>query len=221
MRGLAWDHRRGWTAVPRGIRKGQAHIMRQAPEGQTIPTRAGTPGGGDHHEHERGPRGIGTGVAFDWALAVQLLTDAGLAAFGVLPTTGRQMSAGARPPLVAGLLVAAALVAAQGEALRRGRRVAWLLQVAFNTLLVLDGLAELPRTITALQVGHVGQLLREVVLLVVSPLLVWLLTRPDTRTWVKTTTASAASARHGGRWIVWIAGCAVIGGVAIAFASKY
>ncbi|GAC1455120.1 MAG: hypothetical protein PVSMB4_15690 [Ktedonobacterales bacterium] len=194
--------------------------MLQAPEGQTLPTRASTPGG-DQHAHEHGPRGIGTAVAFDWALAVQLLTDAVLAALGMLPTTGRQVSAGARLPLVAGLLLAAVLMVVQGEALRRGRRLAWLLQMAFNALLVLDGLVELPRTVAALQVGHVGQLLRAVVLLVVSPLLVWLLSRASTRTWVATTTVRAAAARHGGRWIAWIAVCAVIGGLAIAFAPYY
>lgn len=190
--------------------------MGKPPEGPAL--QADTPVRGDN---QQGPRGIGTGVTFDWALAVQLLIGAITTALGIPSASDGHASIGLRVGLAAAFIVAAALVTAQGEALRRGRRVAWRLQVAFNALLVLDGLGELPRTLAALQVGHVGQLAREIVLLIISPLLVWLLTRPSTRAWVNTTTASAAATRHGGRWIVQIALFAVISGAAIAFAPYY
>src|SRR5690348_9031731 len=67
------------------------------------------------------PGGIGTGVAFDWALTVQIVTVGVFFLLGVGPG-----SAVAGQPFPARLVLAlvsvlaAALVFAQGEALRRG-----------------------------------------------------------------------------------------------------
>jgi hypothetical protein len=100
--------------------------------------------------------------------------------------------------------------------------MAWVVQLAFNSLLPLTGLARLPSALDALGHGQRGPLVREVVVLLVSPLIVWLLTRPRTRAWLARTTTREARTRYGSaRWLVSIAVIAVIGGAAIAFDGLY
>jgi hypothetical protein len=170
----------------------------------------------------KGPGGIGTGVAFDWALATQIGIDGVFFVLGVGPG-----SSVAGQPLVARLalalasLVAAAIVFTQGEALRRGRRIARIIQIVANSLLVIVGLVNLPGLPSSLQQKQFGSLVVEVVLLIVSPLIVWLLTRKRTRLWFATVTSAEARARHGGRWLLWMVLYAILGGVAVAFASYY
>jgi hypothetical protein len=168
------------------------------------------------------PGGIGTGVAFDWALAVQLMTDGicYILAFG----PGSAMAGTALSlRLVAALFtfLAAGLVFTQGEALRRGRRVARIIQIAANSLLVILGLVNLPGLLPSLQMRQFGSLVVELVLLGLNPLIVWLLTRKRTRQWFATTTSAEARARHGGRWLLWMVLYAIIGGLAVAFANYY
>ena len=171
----------------------------------------------------RGPAGIGTAVAFDWALAAQIV----ILGLSVLVGTGPGSFGAGRPialrVLAAALSVAlAALPFALGEAMRRGRHMAWVVQLAFNSLLPLTGLAQLPSALDALGHGQRGPLVREVVVLLVSPLIVWLLTRPRTREWLARTTSAEARARHGGaRWLISIAVIAIIGGAAIALDALY
>lgn len=168
------------------------------------------------------PGGIGTGVAFDWGLCVQLLIDGAFFFLGVGPA-----SALAGQPfatrLAAGLgsVLAAALVFTQGEALRRGRRVARIIQIVANSLLTLVGLAQLPGLVPSLQAGQFSALVVEGILLIASPLIVWLLTRQRTRAWFASTTSAEARARHSGRWLFWMALYAIVGGAAVAFASYY
>ena len=168
------------------------------------------------------PGGIGTGVAFDWALAVQLVTDGMCFILAVGP--GSTMAGMALPLRLAAALftfLAAALVFTQGEALRRGRRIARIIQIVANSLLVILGLVNLPGLIPSLRMRQFGALVVEVVLLVVNPLIVWLLTRKRTRQWFATTTSAEARARHSGRWLFWMALYAIIGGLAVAFANSY
>ncbi|HEY7355285.1 MAG TPA: hypothetical protein VH590_02430 [Ktedonobacterales bacterium] len=168
------------------------------------------------------PGGIGTGVAFDWALAVQIVTEGVFFLLGVGPGS---MMAGqpfpARLTLALVSLPAAALVFTQGEALRRGRRVARIIQIVANALLPIVGLVNLPGLIQSLQAGHLGSLVVELVLLVVSPLIVWLLTRKRTRVWFASATSAEARARHSGRWLFWIALYAIVGGLAVTFSNYY
>jgi hypothetical protein len=169
-----------------------------------------------------GPRGIGTGVTFDWALSVQLLIGGlstilgtGLGALDARQPIGVRLAAG----LV--ILVFAALIFAQGEALRRGRRIAWIIQIVANALLVIDGFTEIPTTFHSLEMRQVSHLLRLIVLLVISPLIAWLLTRQPTRAWIASVSSAEARARHGGTWLLWIALWSIIGGTAIAFVGYY
>lgn len=168
------------------------------------------------------PGGIGTGVAFDWALSVQLLTNGAFflsATFAGSDLAGKSLAP--RLGMALGSVLGAAIVFTQGEALRRGRRLARIIQIVANSLLVVYGLVLIPNLIQSLKARQVGTLLVEVVLLVVSPLIVWLLTRKRTRVWFATTTSSQARARHTGMWLVWIAAYAIIGGLAVAFAGYY
>jgi hypothetical protein len=168
------------------------------------------------------PGGIGTGVAFDWALTMQIITDGACFLLGVGP--GSAVAGQPFPARLALALVsipAAALVFAQGEALRRGRRVTRIIQIVANSLLTIVGLVNIPGLIQSLKAGHVGSLIVELVLLVVSPLIVWLLTRRRTRDWFASATSAEARARHGGMWLIWIALYALIGGLAVAFANYY
>jgi hypothetical protein len=168
------------------------------------------------------PGGIGTGVAFDWALSVQLLTDGVFflsATFAGSDLAGKPLAM--RLGMALGSVLGAAIVFTQGEALRRGRRVARIIQIVANALLVVYGLVNIPNLIQSLKAGQVGTLLVEVVLLVVSPLIVWLLTRRRTRAWFAMTTSGQARARHTGMWLVWMVVYAIIGGVAVALAGYY
>jgi hypothetical protein len=170
----------------------------------------------------QGPRGIGTGVAFDWALAAQILIMAPFFAVGVGPgaqTAGLPLAA--RIATTVGSVIAALLVIGIGEALRRGNRYAWMFQIGFNALLILDGVVGFPDALHLLQQGLFSGLVGSVVLLVIDPIIVYLLTRPQTRAWIARVTPAEAMTRHGGRWIAFIAFCAVIGGALIAFHGFY
>lgn len=173
-----------------------------------------------------GPRGIGTAVAFDWALGVQLAIDGVCFAAGVGPGS----ALASWQPLArigVGVATCAAVIpcALAGEALRRGVRPFRRVQIAGNALLLLGGLASLPATISTLRAhglaGHVGAILNESVLLFADAAILWLLTRPQTRDWFATTTPEAARARHGRRWMAGIVLIALAGGVAVAFDRLY
>jgi hypothetical protein len=164
-----------------------------------------------------GPRGIGTAVAIDWGLTVEFLTFVVLVAVGSVPRTAGLTTPGLRIAAMFGALVAAALFFALGEALRRGRRLAWMLQVGFNVLLLPAGVFLLVGAISDLVHGRVPTVSSTIILVVINPIVVWLLTRPSTRAWTQTTTAQEAAARHGGTWLLWIGLLALAGGVAVAF----
>src|ERR1051326_423050 len=142
------------------------------------------------------PGGIGTGVAFDWGLSAQLVFDGAFFVLGFGPA-----SAVANEPVVVrvgaalGCLVAATLVFIQGEALRRGRRRARIIQIIANSLLMIIGLVNIRDLVPSLQAGRFSELVVEGILLIVNPLIVWLLTRPRTRAWFATTTRAEARAR--------------------------
>lgn len=162
----------------------------------------------------REPRGGRIGVAFDWGLALEiaLLAIVGLAGVSL---DGRSM-----PPLAAlGSLAIAGLLVIQGEALRRGRGWARWVQLAANSLLPIGGLLMLPATLAALQQGLFGPLYATFLLLVVSPLEVWLLLQPGSRQWYGHVSAEAARARHSGQWLWGTIAWALVGGVVQALAA--
>lgn len=169
-------------------------------------------------QREPGPRGIGTAVAIDWGLTVQFLTLAVLAlARNTSPRVAGLSGQWVRVAEIVVLLVIAAAFFVQGEALRRGRLLAWQLQVGFNVLLLPVGVFQLVDLLAGIPRGHVQPLSSAIILIVINPIVLWLLTRPSTRAWARTTTPQAAATRHGSLWwLVTIGFLAVIGGVAVA-----
>ncbi|MGH2514291.1 MAG: hypothetical protein ACRDHP_01410, partial [Ktedonobacterales bacterium] len=117
-------------------------------------------------------------------------------------------------------LLAAVPCALFGEGMRRGVRLLRPVQIAGNALLVLYGLVQLP-TLGGVRPGNLSPIVRTLVLLVASPVVVYLLSRPQTRAWFANTTSTAARARHGGKWIAGHLIWALLGGAAIAFAGLY
>lgn len=168
-----------------------------------------------------GPRGVGMSVAFDWALAAQMLFVAASYALNLTGVIGSSaLTSGQRLGTAALAVLAAVPCALFGEGMRRGVRPLRPVQIAGNALLVLYGLVQLP-TLGGLRAGHLSPLVRTVVLLGVSPLIVYLLSRPQTREWFATVTSAEARARHGRWWVAHHLLWALLGGAAIAFAAVY
>ncbi|MBO0796332.1 MAG: hypothetical protein J2P36_36030, partial [Ktedonobacteraceae bacterium] len=53
----------------------------------------------------------------------------------------------------------------------------------------------------------------EIILVIISPLIVWRLSRPATARWFKSVSVTEARRRHGGSWVWFIALWAIVGGV--------
>lgn len=154
------------------------------------------------------PRGGRIGVAFDWGFATQIALMSAASLAGV-QFGGRSVPA----PLALGGFVVAGLVAVQGEALRRGNGRARLLQIAANSALPVAGLLGLPATFAALQRGQVGLLYTSLLLVVVSPLEVWLLLQPGSKRWYGHVSPEEARARHSGPWLTGTVAWALAGGI--------
>ena len=132
-----------------------------------------------------GPHGIGTAVAFDWGLTVQFLLEALLVALGVGPGAMLASSPTAVRLLAAAVSIGfAAIIWTLGESVRRGRRLAWIVQIVINALIFLVGFALIPGAIRSLSKGHVGDLVPALIMLIASPLAAVLLTRKSTRAWI-------------------------------------
>jgi ACR3 family arsenite efflux pump ArsB len=97
--------------------------------------------------------------------------------------------------------------------LRRGHNWTRWLQIAFNALLSLAGLAALPSLYQSITTGHFWSLVSEIILVIFSPLVVWRLSRSATGRWFKAISVAEARQRHGGKWVWFIALWAIIGGV--------
>ena len=168
------------------------------------------------------PRGIGTAVVFDWALATQTALGALFAALAVGPSSDTaNLPIAGRLGMVLGFLAVAAGIAAFGEAMRRGVRPVWMAQIVINAGLFFLGVHDIPDTLQSVKGGHWGLFAHTFVLLFISPVLAWMLTRKSTRDWVAHTTRAQARKRHGGKWVVYIIIWAIICGAIIAFGPLY
>jgi hypothetical protein len=163
-----------------------------------------------------GPKGIGMAVALDWGLAVQtLLTPITYIVFGQPKT----MKIPALNPalgdvlfLILALAVACGFIFF-GEMVRRGRKWTRWIQIVANALLTLFGILSLINLYQSVRVGNFWPLVTETILLIISPLIVWRLSRPSTARWFQLVSVAEARKRHGGIWVWFIALWAILGGV--------
>ena len=168
------------------------------------------------------PQGIGMAVAFDWGLTVQLLLMPIIAT--VLGQSSPVKIPGHNPTLSKALLFVIALPLAcipalLGEMIRRGRNWALRIQIVANVLLSLVGIFSLVNLYRSIRAGNFWPLVTEAILIIISPLIVWRLSRPATARWFKTVTVAEARQRHGGMWVWFIALWAIVGGVLQTVAS--
>ena len=170
------------------------------------------------------PKGIGMAVAFDWGLTVELLLLPVLMVFSgssVLPT---QPSTTSNFVIIITFLaswVIAALFGIFGEGVRRGWRWTRPVQIVGNSLGFLGGLALLVQLFNNIKVGNYWTLVPASILLIVSPLIAWRLSRPETAIWFKSVTSQEARKRHGGSWVWWIALWSIIGGTLVAIGALH
>ena len=162
------------------------------------------------------PQGIGMAVAFDWGLTVQILLTPIIAT--VLDQSSPVKIPGHNPILSKALLFIiawplACIPALLGEMIRRGRNWALRIQIVANLLLSLVGIFSLVKLYRDIRAGNFWPLVTEVILVIISPLIVWRLSRPATARWFKTATVAEARQRHGGMWVWFIALWAIVGGV--------
>jgi hypothetical protein len=199
-------------------------ILQSEPAGQSEPVESPT-------AKNPPPQGIGMAVAFDWGLTVQLLAGPLLplvlrnlsgSGFVQLPTSMLKLSP--VPAAVVTFLISlpfAAGIAIFGEGIRRGWRWTRPVQIVFNTLLVLLGLFTFKDAWEGSKVGNFWPAYSSVLLLVVSPLIAWRLSRPATARWFKTVTSDEARKRHGGLWPWLILLWGLIGGLLQALAAAH
>lgn len=155
------------------------------------------------------PRGGRIGVAFDWGFGVQLASMGALALLGgPLP---KGVPTGVGPGL--GMLAAAAIAYGQGEALRRGKGWARIVQIAGNGLLAVGGIASLPMLIEQVRTGNIASLYTYALLIGVSPAEVWLLLQPGSQAWYGTVSDEEARARHSGAWMRGTVAWAIVCGL--------
>jgi hypothetical protein len=172
------------------------------------------------------PKGVGTAVAFTWALAAQMLSAAGFAIADSVRQHEHAVLSGPAagiptPVIVLGYLVAAGFAAAIGEALRAGRRWAWGILVALTAVLSIAGLVMLPTTISLIARHNFWPLYVQVILIGLVPFILYRLVQPETRRWYASVSAAAARLRHGApAWLATIIACAAAGGFLTAWIER-
>jgi hypothetical protein len=158
------------------------------------------------------PVGVGIGVVFDWALAAQLTTQ------GVAGVVGRLGETGGVTGLIWRLVAAGVLIAA-GEALRRG--VPWMriAQIVLTALVTVGGIA----SVVLLLAGHGGRglVLSAIVEVTFAPYITWGLTRPQTAEWFAAVRGKGRAPRlHGTGWIAVLATWSAVWGVLVAWSQS-
>ncbi len=174
------------------------------------------------HEILPNPQGIGMAVAFDWGLAVQIAISPFL--MQNLGSIGIVKSLKLSQPLATALFILislpfAALLAIFGEGIRRGWRWTRPVQIGFNALGFIGGIASLFRVVQSVKTGNYWPTVTAVILLIFSPLIAWRLSRPATAKWFANVTSSEARQRHSGLWPWLILIWSIVGGVLQAIAA--
>jgi hypothetical protein len=168
------------------------------------------------------PKGIGMAVSFDWGLTVELLLIPILSIFLGSPVFSKQTTVDSKFTLIVSFLLSwaiAALFGVFGEGIRRGWRWTRPVQIVGNTIGFLGGFALLVQAWNSIKVGNYWTLVPAFILLVISPLIAWRLSRPETARWFKAVTSVEARKRHGGSWVLWIALWSIVGGSLVALGT--
>ncbi len=168
------------------------------------------------------PKGIGMAVAFDWGLTVELLLIPILSIFLGSPVFSKQTTADSKFTIIISFLLSwaiAALFGVFGEGIRRGWRWTRPVQIVGNTIGFLGGFALLVQVWNGIKVGNYWTLVPAFILLVISPLIAWRLSRPETGKWFANVTSAEARKRHGGSWVWWIALWSIVGGSLVALGT--
>lgn len=161
-------------------------------------------------------------VAFDWGLAVQIAVTP-----FIMQNSGNSgflKSLKLNQPLVTALLFLlslpfAALLAIFGEGIRRGWRWTRPVQIVFNSLGFLGGIATIFTVMRGAKVGSYWSVVTAVILLIFSPLIAWRMSRPATAKWFTRVTSAEARQRHSGSWPWLILVWSIVGGVLQAIAA--
>jgi Kef-type K+ transport system membrane component KefB len=168
------------------------------------------------------PQGIGMAVAYDWGLTVQLFVTPLFNLYFGLSANAKSLNL--NPTLVNVLLFVvlwpmAFVIALYGNAVRSGREWARKMQVIANILLSVGGIFSVISLVQGIKSGDYWPVVPTFLLLVISPIIAWRLSRPVTARWYKTVTVQEARKRHGGIWVFFIALWAIVGGILQALAT--
>jgi hypothetical protein len=197
-------------SLHQGLRKGEI-ALKETQEPESIESKS---------EELPAPQGIGMAVAVDWGVAVQIVVMPIIATIFGLPNVIKFPGSNSAP-LLSFIIpwLFACIPAFFGEMIRRGRNWALWIQMVVSSLLSLGGILSLANLYRSVIAGNFWPLVTEVILVIISPLTVWRLSRPSTRRWFKTVTVAEARKRHGGTWIWFIMLWAMVGGILQAFAA--
>jgi hypothetical protein len=168
------------------------------------------------------PKGIGMAVAFDWGLSVELLLIPILSFLLGLPAFAKQTNMDPKITVIISFLIylpIAALFGIFGEGIRRGWRWTRPVQIVGNTIGFLGGFALLVPVWNGIKEGNYWSVVPAFILLIISPLIAWRLSRPETARWFKSVTSTEARKRHGGSWVWWIALWGIVGGSLVALGT--
>lgn len=161
---------------------------------------------------ENQPRGIAVAVIFDWAITTLFIALL-IVAIVQRGAESRQAAAAGFLALVAGLPLVAL-----GEALRRGRGGARLVQIIVSGVIAAINVVGLLRDLGELVRGEIPRTTNLPALLA-GIYIIWGLTRPQTIAWFKRVKPARARERHGGTWLRIAIGASVVIGIVAVFIS--
>lgn len=158
------------------------------------------------------PHGLGIAVVFDWALTVQLTTQA-------LASATSNLGFRPNPAVIVGGLVAAAGLLALGEGLRRGVPSLRLVQIGLMVLITLVGIVSLVMLLTGQFSGSL--LFTTAIELGYAPWLVWRLLDKETAAWFAVARGRGRAPHVSGwQWVSVLAAWAIVWGVVVAWAES-
>ena len=167
-------------------------------------------------------QGIGTAVAFDWGLTVELLLLPILPFILGVPSPYKlpRINAVLSTILSTAILwIIAILFAIFGEGIRRGWRWTRPIQLVGNALGFVGGFFLLPDAWKGIRAGDYLAVVPAFILHFVSPVIAWRLSRPASTLWFARVTSAQARTRHGGKWVWFIMLWSVVGGVLVALGA--